>query len=351
MDRIADLVCSAPLLPRSRELRIPTEVGMLRSLSQWYSSVAADGSAELKDYFDGIAEFIEPHYLESEEVESELSLQGLDKIEMTVSGPPEDPKIDNQAEIDAREKEREHAREKIDRELGCEMVNACVASALSYHSNPCDGLRNMAHHKLAHDLKYIRSGSKINEQSFIITANANETVYYIACRGTVDMKDVLADINAIALPQMEGGLLHRGFLSRASTIPVRAIAELLDRGKRVVITGHSLGGAVAAVVTTLLLRREVLCPELHEHLRCITIASPLFCDKDFASNMCKPGFGRHFHHVVAQDDIVPVALQLVHCSLTHNENTRALIMKLWEGLWEAGIVGLQAITPGGEAMK
>jgi putative lipase involved disintegration of autophagic bodies len=44
------------------------------------------------------------------------------------------------------------------------------------------------------------------------------------------------------------GAAHAGFLDRAKTIPLEYFRRLLVRGERVVLTGHSLGGAVASLL-------------------------------------------------------------------------------------------------------
>lgn len=81
-----------------------------------------------------------------------------------------------------------------------------------------------------------------------------------------------------ASPAQEGGgpappLVHRGFLNRARSVPVEAIyAEAEARGKRLVLCGHSLGGAVAALCTVSLLAR--LPRAVHAGVSCYGFATP-----------------------------------------------------------------------------
>ncbi len=90
---------------------------------------------------------------------------------------------------------------------------------------------------------------------------------YVAFIGTKQPRDLLADVNAVQAPLWEaaapahgaeppaGGTdprrlprCHRGFLARARAIPiVHLYDEARRRRRRLVLCGHSLGGAVAAV--------------------------------------------------------------------------------------------------------
>ena len=95
--------------------------------------------------------------------------------------------------------------------------------------------------------------------------------------GTKQPRDLLADVNAVQAPLWEaaapahgersaaGGAdpaaaarklprCHRGFLARARAIPiVHLYDEARRRRRRLVLCGHSLGGAVAAVSAVRLL--------------------------------------------------------------------------------------------------
>ena len=101
---------------------------------------------------------------------------------------------------------------------------------------------------------------------------------YVAFIGTKQPRDLLADVNAVQAPLWEaaapahgeraagstGGIdaatakrlprCHRGFLTRARAIPiVHLYEEARRRRRRLVLCGHSLGGAVAAVSAVRLL--------------------------------------------------------------------------------------------------
>jgi alpha-beta hydrolase superfamily lysophospholipase len=59
---------------------------------------------------------------------------------------------------------------------------------------------------------------------------------------------------------------HRGFLTRARGVPIDSLyREARARGKRLVLCGHSLGGAVASLCALQLLQH--LPPNLHHTVR------------------------------------------------------------------------------------
>lgn len=72
-----------------------------------------------------------------------------------------------------------------------------------------------------------------------------------------------SEMNSLGVPPA----VHRGYLSRARGIPVYALyEEARSRGKRLVLCGHSLGGAVAQLCAIELLR--CLPPEEHNTVSC-----------------------------------------------------------------------------------
>ncbi len=73
-------------------------------------------------------------------------------------------------------------------------------------------------------------------------------VLFMAFRGTDNVQDVLVDVRATAHNDWRGKV-HQGFWRRMETVPMSFVLDALANGQRVVLTGHSLGGAVATLFT------------------------------------------------------------------------------------------------------
>eukprot|EP00887_Chlorella_sp_A99_P005865 scaffold1.g5865.t1 len=90
---------------------------------------------------------------------------------------------------------------------------------------------------------------------------------------------------------------HRGFVQRARIIPIESLyAEACRRGKRLVLCGHSLGGAVAQLCTLRLL--QALPPDRHASVACFSFATPALGNTALAELVQGAGWGRRIHNFV-----------------------------------------------------
>lgn len=154
---------------------------------------------------------------------------------------------------------------------------------------------------------------KQESEHVVMLEVATSNTVIVAYRGTTDVADVITDIQFPASPVL-GGRVHSGFYSRSkeydSDLPLSDIVDLLVEGKRVVLTGHSLGGATAIVNTLRILSEQKLGAEYHGALACITFGSPLLGDKALQKQVRDNGYARHFFTYVYETDIVPRLLLL-----------------------------------------
>ncbi|MBC3385495.1 lipase family protein [Pseudomonas sp. SWRI179] len=110
----------------------------------------------------------------------------------------------------------------------------------------------------------------------------NDELILIAVRGTQQTADFLRDADALQVPFEEGvGQVHQGFYGAAKKTAA-FVTSYLDRfyaGQKLLICGHSLGGAVALLLSEMLRRR----PEGYT-LQLYTYGAPRAADATFTKN-------------------------------------------------------------------
>ncbi|ORC92369.1 putative class 3 lipase [Trypanosoma theileri] len=151
--------------------------------------------------------------------------------------------------------------------------------------------------------------------------------------------EVTSDNNDSLLDEFHKRLefsLHAGFAREADECMshIKMLEyDFLQDGYRLVISGHSLGGAVAQIVALRLLMEN---PQLFKNkLRCVSFGSPLVGNYQLAQFVEQNGWKSNFHHIVYRSDVIPrifCADQMTHDlteQLVQHFNTLQTSLKQW----------------------
>lgn len=209
------------------------------------------------------------------------------------------------------------------------LADALILSAVAYSDNPRQeletlnttfGLPETAIYEFLEEDKLRKEGFEIGrKQVLLVVKSLAKDHMIIACRGTTGFMDALTDLNIMQRSLSLGaGAAHAGFLDRAKSIPLKYLRRQLIQGNKIVLTGHSLGGAVASLLTLRLL--ESTPKFCHEQVQCYSFGCPLFADSKLAKHI-NSRYRRHFVHIVSKSDIVPRVMPFAHFLYT-----------LWAGL-------------------
>ncbi|KAG8642010.1 uncharacterized protein LOC110627971 isoform X2 [Manihot esculenta] len=121
---------------------------------------------------------------------------------------------------------------------------------------------------------------------------------------------------------------HRGFLARAKGIPALELYRLAQKKKRkLVLCGHSLGGAVAALATLAILRVIAASSSLKEdakiQVKCITFSQPPVGNAALRDYVHEKGWQHYFKSYCIPEDLVP---RILSPAYFHHYNAQPLSM-------------------------
>jgi len=192
------------------------------------------------------------------------------------------------------------------------LISCFVASEVIYQENPLEELRSDSFNKFNHLIKQAID-SKVNDDSqdsnslqmkYMICKG--EKTLIVAIRGSHSTEDFLVDLKLNGKLNNLEGRFHSGIFQRSQQIPIDYFIEKITEGYTVVFTGHSLGAAVAGLVTIRVLydsRIESNENKYHKNILCIGFGSPAFADDNFKEYI-ERDYKNNFHFYVNEQDIV-----------------------------------------------
>lgn len=133
-------------------------------------------------------------------------------------------------------------------------------------------------------------------------------VVFLTLPGTRAMRDLLVDGNMSRrrIPYISG-FVHGGFLEQSLSIPMEELYRLFvyKRRKRLILCGHSLGGALAVLCTIRMLQILDQNSRDMKMIRCFTFGSPGVGDEEVKRDIQGRGWGNEIVNIVVDDD--PIA--------------------------------------------
>ncbi|KAL0028002.1 hypothetical protein WJX79_009904 [Trebouxia sp. C0005] len=145
-----------------------------------------------------------------------------------------------------------------------------------------------------------------------LLAEDNDALY-VSFIGTKQRRDIMTNANImqenlwpdlpIAADSQEVPAAHTGFLNRARGVPIQELYQLAKKlNKRLVLTGHSLGGAIALLCTLDLLHSLVDEPNLK--LTCVGFATPAVGNAALAEYVKNKGWQKYITNYLVPEDVV-----------------------------------------------
>ncbi|KAI7748097.1 hypothetical protein M8C21_026107 [Ambrosia artemisiifolia] len=128
---------------------------------------------------------------------------------------------------------------------------------------------------------------------------------------------------------------HRGFMSRAKGIPALELYKLAQKKKRkLVLCGHSLGGAVAVLSTLAILRVIASASTSKEQdripVKCITFSQPPVGNAALRDYVNEKGWQQYFKTYCIPEDVVPRILSpaYFHHYNAHQVDTKKSVLSM-----------------------
>ncbi|XP_035671791.1 uncharacterized protein LOC118412856 [Branchiostoma floridae] len=168
-----------------------------------------------------------------------------------------------------------------------------------------------------HNFKRV-SVSRYGSVRYLLAETQDKEEVFVAFKGTTDFQDVMANLNIWQSASSQsranhntgvGGKYHAGFMHLAFLVPANRILEEYSNS-RIVVCGHSLGGAVAHIVALNMMACLLNKGKPVDNVKSIAFGAP-YIGNDGAHQFAEEyNLSPHLLTIVNEKDPVPYILRL-----------------------------------------
>ena len=157
----------------------------------------------------------------------------------------------------------------------------CALSSMASYSGETNLLMLSMLHDHGWEINPIEEKfEKTRVRSFLIS-KPDENLKIISICGTENDKDLLTDIRFGKISYNDQAMVHRGFLNYTDELLNLIRGEILNFNGKIIVTGHSLGGAVAILTSARLIDLGIS----PDQIEVVTFGAPAVGDKIFADEI------------------------------------------------------------------
>ncbi|CAF3338168.1 unnamed protein product [Rotaria socialis] len=193
-------------------------------------------------------------------------------------------------------------------------ISTCLALSYAVYASDakaCISTLNELKDSMQHGIDQILFSTNCKRQ-YLIASKPKEKEIYVAFRGTESWKALLSSFQVYVHLNDFKGTFHAGYYQQAKLIPLAPFCYLLNKHQdyKLIFTGHSFGGALAAMVTMNMLG-DLRTINFQDRIHCVAFGSPFISNKA-CSQYINDRLKHNFQFYINHSDIIPYLLTYVY---------------------------------------